>query len=63
MAEPETDLIPRPALREIEKRYILEILEYTGWDKKKSAKILEISRGTLYRKILVYGLIQAKEAV
>jgi transcriptional regulator of acetoin/glycerol metabolism len=26
------------------------------WNKKQAAQILEISRGTLYRKILEFGL-------
>jgi transcriptional regulator of acetoin/glycerol metabolism len=28
------------------------------WNKKEAARVLEISRGTLYRKILEYGLEQ-----
>jgi len=31
-------------------------LEEAGWNKKEAARMLEISRGTLYRKILEYGL-------
>ncbi|MBI4888523.1 MAG: sigma-54-dependent Fis family transcriptional regulator [Acidobacteria bacterium] len=43
-------------LREAERAHILRTLESTGWNKKEAARILEISRGTLYRKILEYGL-------
>jgi DNA-binding NtrC family response regulator len=36
--------------------HILRVLEQLGWNKKQAAKVLEISRGTLYRKILEYEL-------
>ena len=45
-----------PTLREAERAHILRALEATTWNKKEAARILEISRGTLYRKILEYGL-------
>ena len=45
-----------PTLREAERAHILRALEISGWNKKESARILEISRGTLYRKIVEYGL-------
>ena len=45
-----------PTLRESERAHVHRALESTGWNKKEAAKILEISRGTLYRKILEYGL-------
>jgi transcriptional regulator of acetoin/glycerol metabolism len=32
------------------------VLESVQWNKKQAAEILDISRGTLYRKILEYGL-------
>jgi len=48
---------PRLAtLREAERAHIIRALETTGWNKKEAARILEISRGTLYRKIIEYGL-------
>ena len=31
-------------------------LEAVRWNKKQAAGVLEISRGTLYRKIVEYGL-------
>jgi len=40
---------------EIEKRVIKETLNYTNGDKKHAAKILGISRKTLYRKFEKYG--------
>jgi len=45
-----------PTLREAERAHIIRALEATGWNKKEAARILEISRGTLYRKIVEYGL-------
>jgi DNA-binding NtrC family response regulator len=45
-----------PTLREAERAHIRRALESTGWNKKEAARLLEISRGTLYRKILEYGL-------
>ncbi|RLB78621.1 MAG: sigma-54-dependent Fis family transcriptional regulator, partial [Deltaproteobacteria bacterium] len=44
------------SLQEMEKAHILEILEETGWNIKKSAEILEIDRSTLYSKIKRYGI-------
>jgi len=51
-----------PTLREAERAHILRALEATAWNKKEAARILEISRGTLYRKILEYGLEHPKGA-
>ena len=34
----------------------MRILDACSWNKKEAARILEISRGTLYRKILEFGL-------
>ena len=45
-----------PTLREAERAHIHRALESTGWNKKEAARLLEISRGTLYRKILEYSL-------
>jgi len=54
---PAADAPPRlPTLREAERAHILRVLEATGWNKKEAARLLEISRGTLYRKIVEYGL-------
>jgi len=32
------------------------VLEAVDWNKKEAARVLEISRGTLYRKIVEYQL-------
>ena len=44
------------SLAEAERAHIVRVLEAVRWNKKLAAQILEISRGTLYRKILEYGL-------
>jgi DNA-binding NtrC family response regulator len=51
-----------PSLAEAERTHILRVLEYAHWNKKQAAGILEISRGTLYRKIVEYGLEEAAAA-
>ena len=49
--------VPRmPTLRDAERAHIARVLEAVRWNKKEAARVLEISRGTLYRKILEYGL-------
>jgi DNA-binding NtrC family response regulator len=45
-----------PSLREAERSHIARVLEAVGWNKKEAAEVLEISRGTLYRKIEEYTL-------
>jgi DNA-binding NtrC family response regulator len=48
-----------PLNRESEKESILAMLEKTDWNKAKTARLLEVSRATLYTKLLKYG-IEAK---
>jgi two-component system response regulator HydG len=45
-----------PTLAEAERAHIVRVLEGTAWNKKEAARLLDISRGTLYRKIVEYGL-------
>lgn len=45
-----------PSLRDAERAHIIRVLEATNWNKLEAAKVLDISRGTLYRKIEEYGL-------
>ena len=45
-----------PTLAEAERAHIIRVLERANWNKKQAASVLEISRGTLYRKIVEYGL-------
>ena len=44
------------SLREAERVHIQLVLEKVAWNKKQAARILEISRGTLYRKIVNYQM-------
>jgi transcriptional regulator with PAS, ATPase and Fis domain len=45
-----------PSLAEAERAHISRVLEAVRWNKKQAAHVLQISRGTLYRKIVEYGL-------
>ena len=44
------------SLREAERAHIIRVLESAHWNKKQAAAILDISRGTLYRKIVEFAL-------
>jgi Nif-specific regulatory protein len=44
------------SLEEIEKEHILKTLNHTDWNKSQAARILNIERSTLDRKINGYGL-------
>ncbi len=51
------DASPRlPTMAEAERAHVVRVLEATSWNKKEAARVLAISRGTLYRKIEEYGL-------
>jgi transcriptional regulator with PAS, ATPase and Fis domain len=45
-----------PTLADSERAHIVRVLEAVQWNKKEAARVLDISRGTLYRKILEYHL-------
>src|SRR5438552_14455966 len=45
-----------PSLAEAERAHIVRVLEAVQWNKKEASRVLDISRGTLYRKILEYRL-------
>ena len=45
-----------PTLAEAERAHIMRVLDATAWNKKEAARLLDISRGTLYRKIAEFGL-------
>jgi transcriptional regulator with GAF, ATPase, and Fis domain len=56
---PRPDEVPGarlPSLRDAERAHIMRVLESAHWNKLEAARILDISRGTLYRKIEEYGL-------
>lgn len=47
--------LDQPAsLSDLEKGYILSVLEKTGWNKKKACEILKISKATLHRRLKEY---------
>ncbi len=46
----------RDALLEPERRIILAALQANGWNRQKTADLLDINRTTLYKKIKQYGL-------
>jgi DNA-binding NtrC family response regulator len=45
-----------PSLAEAERAHVSRVLEAVKWNKKEAARVLDISRGTLYRKIGEYAL-------
>jgi DNA-binding NtrC family response regulator len=47
---------PTLTLDELEKEYILKVLNHTRWQKKRASEILGINASTLYRKLIGYGL-------
>jgi transcriptional regulator with GAF, ATPase, and Fis domain len=52
----ETDNPRLPTLRDAERAHITRVLDAASWNKVEAARILDISRGTLYRKIEEFGL-------
>ncbi|UCG52395.1 MAG: sigma-54-dependent Fis family transcriptional regulator [Candidatus Latescibacterota bacterium] len=48
-------------LEELEKQYLLKVLEDTNWQKKRASSILGINASTLYRKIQRYGLENSRK--
>ncbi|MCD6161441.1 MAG: sigma-54-dependent Fis family transcriptional regulator [candidate division Zixibacteria bacterium] len=48
------------SLREAEKKHILRVLDMTGWNVTRSARLLKIDRATLYNKIKNYNLSKPK---
>ncbi len=47
---------PTLTLEGLEKEYILKVLNYTRWQKKKASELLGINASTLYRKLIAYGV-------
>jgi DNA-binding NtrC family response regulator len=43
-------------LEDMERNYMLRVLEETGWQKKKASEILGIDPSTIYRKLQRYGI-------
>src|SRR5206468_130502 len=53
-----SELVP---LEEVERRYILRVMEAVGGNKTLAAQTLGIGRKTLYRKLEQYGVADAGE--
>jgi DNA-binding NtrC family response regulator len=49
---------PCMTLEDLEKEYILKVLQYTSWQKKRASEILGINPSTLYRKLIGYGIAE-----
>lgn len=47
------------SLKEMEKKYILQVLERMEGHRRKTARVLRVSERTLYRKLKDYGLLEA----
>ena len=45
-----------PTLEEMERRYIIKVLEKTGYNKGMTARILDIPRTTFWCKLKQYGV-------
>ncbi|MDT5271297.1 MAG: two-component system, NtrC family, response regulator AtoC [Acidobacteriota bacterium] len=45
-----------PSIQELERRYMLHVLEATGGNRKRAAEIMDINRKTLYRMAERYGI-------
>ncbi|HEY3296248.1 MAG TPA: sigma-54 dependent transcriptional regulator [bacterium] len=43
-------------LEDVERAYLLRVLEETGWQKKRASEILGIDPSTIYRKLQRYGI-------
>ncbi|MBK8230239.1 MAG: sigma-54-dependent Fis family transcriptional regulator [Candidatus Eisenbacteria bacterium] len=53
---------PCLTLEELEREYIVKVLQYTAWQKKRASEILGINPSTLYRKLIAYGMAERAAA-
>ncbi|HXE75768.1 MAG TPA: sigma-54 dependent transcriptional regulator, partial [Candidatus Xenobia bacterium] len=53
---------PERTLEEVERAHIARVLEETGWNLSRTARILDIDRTTLYHKLRRYGLKRNEQA-
>ena len=51
------------SLEEMERQYLLQVLERTEWNKTKTAEILQVGRQAVYQKIQKYQLEQHRPVV
>jgi two-component system response regulator HydG len=55
---PDGEILPlKEALEEPERQLILAALEALNWNRQETARVLDINRTTLYKKMKKYGLI------
>lgn len=47
-------------MRQVEQRHLLHVLDAVNWNKSKAARVLGVSRKTLYTKLSEYGIEQPK---
>jgi len=47
----------KDALEEPEKRIIIQALQALNWNRQETARVLDINRTTLYKKMKKYGLL------
>ena len=60
MPRPHLKMGVRPlkeALEEPEKRIIIQALQAFNWNRQETAKVLDINRTTLYKKMKKYNLL------
>lgn len=50
------------ALAEAEHQHLLEVGQECGWSRSRMARVLEIDRKSLYRRLHAYGLAEAHPA-
>ncbi|MBN2294650.1 MAG: sigma-54-dependent Fis family transcriptional regulator [Pirellulales bacterium] len=55
-----TELVP---MEEVERRYILHVLETVGGHRTLAAQVLGFDRKTLYRKLLRYGVLEEDKSL
>ena len=48
-------------LAEIERRHVERVLQATGWNKARAARVLEIDIKTLNKKIRDFALVQSRD--
>jgi len=49
---------PMVPLHEVERRHVERVLEATGWNKARAARVLEVDIKTLNKKIRDFGLMR-----
>jgi len=50
------------SLAEVEKKHILNILENNNWNISVAAKLLQVDRSTIYKKLKRYGIERPQNA-